>query len=244
MSEKEKGQSAKEWCNCKTDKVFLADSGMVICLDCTKFKAQYCKPKNEFASQNAELVKEVDRLKDYIKSDTDYEKECNYLQQQLSEKETQVNGLMGVIESCKQTKDALLYKISEKEKEIAELTKSRNYEAKVGYNCSVQNAKLMGTINQLEAKIEVHLNDLENAAGELMLPIPLPGSDMAKMFRANRIMRGERDDNWSKYLESQSKANKLAEVLSKLIKGPYLPAKQFKECKEALSEFKGKETNG
>lgn len=40
----------------------------------------------------------------------------------------------------------------------------------------------------------MHRADLAAAAGELMVPIPAPGSESAKLMRANRILRGMNDE--------------------------------------------------
>lgn len=42
--------------------------------------------------------------------------------------------------------------------------------------------------------LQAHHKDLADAAGELMVPMPEPGTTMAKLLRANRLMRKERDD--------------------------------------------------
>lgn len=44
------------------------------------------------------------------------------------------------------------------------------------------------------AKLAAALNDTADAAGELLVPIPEPGTMVAKLLAANAIMRRERDD--------------------------------------------------
>lgn len=46
---------------------------------------------------------------------------------------------------------------------------------------------------ELECEVIELKNDIELAAGELRVPIPEPGTDMARVMIANRIMRNERD---------------------------------------------------
>ncbi len=43
-------------------------------------------------------------------------------------------------------------------------------------------------------ELAMHRADLAAAAGELMVPIPAPGSESAKLMRANRILRGMNDE--------------------------------------------------
>jgi hypothetical protein len=45
--------------------------------------------------------------------------------------------------------------------------------------------------NEVKAKLEVHENDLQLAAGELMLPLPEPGSNMARVCGVNRLLKYE-----------------------------------------------------
>lgn len=45
---------------------------------------------------------------------------------------------------------------------------------------------------KLEA-LKLHQEDLELAAGELMVDLPEPGTVIARLLRANRLMRKERD---------------------------------------------------
>jgi len=47
--------------------------------------------------------------------------------------------------------------------------------------------------NEVEAKLEVYENDLQLAAGELMLPLPELGSDMARVCVVNRLLKYEID---------------------------------------------------
>jgi hypothetical protein len=47
--------------------------------------------------------------------------------------------------------------------------------------------------DKLKAEVERLRKDREEAAGELLLPIPTPGSDMAKVQIANRLLGYERD---------------------------------------------------
>ena len=48
-------------------------------------------------------------------------------------------------------------------------------------------------IEGLLAQRDLLLSDIEEAAGELMIPIPEPGSDASKLMAANAIMRRQRD---------------------------------------------------
>jgi hypothetical protein len=47
--------------------------------------------------------------------------------------------------------------------------------------------------DDIRARLDRHEADLAEAAGELMVPLPEPGSVAAKLMRANTIMRRERD---------------------------------------------------
>lgn len=47
--------------------------------------------------------------------------------------------------------------------------------------------------NELVRQVAVHDEDLRLAAGELLVPMPKPGSNAARMIRANQLMRRERD---------------------------------------------------
>ena len=44
-------------------------------------------------------------------------------------------------------------------------------------------------ISELEAKLAVHEQDLADAAGELKVPLPEPGSMVAKLLHANVMLR-------------------------------------------------------
>jgi hypothetical protein len=46
---------------------------------------------------------------------------------------------------------------------------------------------------ELRRQLEIHQKDLADAAGDLLVDIPHPDSVAAKLLRANRIMRRERD---------------------------------------------------
>jgi len=48
-------------------------------------------------------------------------------------------------------------------------------------------------VMQLEKSLDVHMQDLVDAAGELMVEMPEPGTVVSKLLRANNLMRRERD---------------------------------------------------
>ncbi len=50
------------------------------------------------------------------------------------------------------------------------------------------------TATAASEELALHRADLAAAAGELMVPIPAPGSESAKLMRANRILRGMNDE--------------------------------------------------
>lgn len=59
-----------------------------------------------------------------------------------------------------------------------------------------QGSDIIEYSNELHGKLEaleVHQKDLEAAAGELMVDIPEPGTVIARLLRANSLMRKERD---------------------------------------------------
>ena len=48
--------------------------------------------------------------------------------------------------------------------------------------------------HRVRATIERHEADIAAAAGELLVPIPVPGTVTARLLRANILLRRERDD--------------------------------------------------
>lgn len=54
-------------------------------------------------------------------------------------------------------------------------------------------AMMQQEITALRAENERHNKDLADAAGELPIPVPMPGTDGAKLIRANALLRAERD---------------------------------------------------
>ena len=64
-----------------------------------------------------------------------------------------------------------------------------------------------------EGKAREHQRDLEDAAGELLVKLPLPGTDTAKVIRANRLLTKERDEAWRELVEVKSKYQDLLEKL-------------------------------
>jgi len=46
---------------------------------------------------------------------------------------------------------------------------------------------------ELRARVEVLEGDVVAAAGELLVPMPSPGTEMARVLRANVLLRHERD---------------------------------------------------
>lgn len=65
----------------------------------------------------------------------------------------------------------------------------------------------MSEPDTLAERVKALEGDLAAAAGELRIPAPTPGTDMARMVAANVIMRRERD-------EARSRLAKLASRLS------------------------------
>ena len=53
---------------------------------------------------------------------------------------------------------------------------------------------LRAEVAALRAAIAQYEADARDAAGELLVPIPTPGTDAAKVMVASRIMRGQRDE--------------------------------------------------
>ena len=51
-----------------------------------------------------------------------------------------------------------------------------------------------GELAEARAQIAAHETDLADAAGKLLVPIPMPGTETAKLLRANVLLRRERDD--------------------------------------------------
>jgi hypothetical protein len=54
-------------------------------------------------------------------------------------------------------------------------------------------ASLTTQLEEAVKERDQHRKDLEEAAGSLMIDIPIPGTDMAKVMRTNTIIRGERN---------------------------------------------------
>ena len=52
-------------------------------------------------------------------------------------------------------------------------------------------AELLDALVAERAEVERHCQDLRHAAGELLVPLPEPGTDVARLLRANRLMRDE-----------------------------------------------------
>lgn len=70
---------------------------------------------------------------------------------------------------------------------------------RITYQCAEQAARAayrsaqehLAARQAAEAELATHRGDLEEAAGALMLPLPEPGSDMARVMRVNRILHRE-----------------------------------------------------
>jgi len=79
------------------------------------------------------------------------------------------------------------------------ITDAAIYEEDTGYNglVKVVSPESMRALeikyNEVKAKLEVHENFFQLAAGELMLPLPEPGSDMARVCVVNRLLKYEID---------------------------------------------------
>jgi hypothetical protein len=54
--------------------------------------------------------------------------------------------------------------------------------------------QMVTIIDRITARVTEHENDLRLAAGELMIEMPAPGTDMARCMLAGRMMRNERND--------------------------------------------------
>ena len=67
---------------------------------------------------------------------------------------------------------------------LAMLTEERGFHAH-------ELSNLREDIEVLTAERDQLLADLRDAAGELLLPLPVPGSDQAKLLSANRLLRSE-----------------------------------------------------
>jgi HAMP domain-containing protein len=66
--------------------------------------------------------------------------------------------------------------------------------------------------------LKIHTQDLQDAAGELMVSLPKPGTEAAKMLRANRLIRKERDEALREVGELQSQLNAAREENERLRK--------------------------
>ena len=58
------------------------------------------------------------------------------------------------------------------------------------------------------AKLSKHEKDLADAAGELLIDIPAPGTDTAKLLHANRMLHYERERLQKKLFHIQQILNK------------------------------------
>lgn len=101
-------------------------------------------------------------------------------------------------------KDALLGDLRD------ELINLRESIAKEGWELE-PSAALARTPEDAGAEVAKHRKDLADAAGELLLPIPEPGTPMAKMMRANRLMRDERDALRTQLATAEARAKDLGE---------------------------------
>jgi hypothetical protein len=63
-----------------------------------------------------------------------------------------------------------------------------------------------GDHDRIQTELDVLAEDLRQAAGDLPIALPEPGTDAARLVLANRIMRRERD-------EAQAEVGRLREVL-------------------------------
>ena len=71
---------------------------------------------------------------------------------------------------------------------LAQLHKAVN-----NWNSTPAREQLAAENAELRAELQTHQQDLEDAAGELMVDIEPPGTTVSKLLRANGIMRRQRD---------------------------------------------------
>jgi len=71
-------------------------------------------------------------------------------------------------------------------------------------------------VQGLVERVAEHENDLAEAAGALMVPMPEPGTDMARVMKANALIRGERDGANKRTTELEGKIKRQREALSAL----------------------------
>lgn len=68
-------------------------------------------------------------------------------------------------------------------------------------------------VSQLEYTISLYEKDLIDAAGELMVDVPEPGSEKAKMLFANKILRNRNQEFLSKTVDLKHNISELKESL-------------------------------
>lgn len=61
----------------------------------------------------------------------------------------------------------------------------------------------------LRVEVEQHRRDAEDAAGELLIPIPAAGTVEAKLLKANSLMRRERDDHFHARRDLEAEVERL-----------------------------------
>jgi hypothetical protein len=66
-------------------------------------------------------------------------------------------------------------------------------------NPDCERCGLVTEVDHLRMLLATHERDLQDAAGELMIPIPEPGTSAAKLLSANALMRAERDAAVERY---------------------------------------------
>jgi hypothetical protein len=74
--------------------------------------------------------------------------------------------------------------------------------------------RLEGRVSELESENATWRKDVEDAAGELLISIPQPGTEAAKMLLANRAMQRERDASDESNATLSRKLGGLSEMLA------------------------------
>jgi len=107
-----------------------------------------------------------------------------------------LQGLVGEATTCQTTIEVLRERVKERDEVLNALTQDAR---KLGWDLQVNGSlgqwmhNRHDLVRQLDEKLREARADVVAAAGELLLPVPEPGTNMAKALAAITIMRRERD---------------------------------------------------
>jgi uncharacterized Zn ribbon protein len=87
-------------------------------------------------------------------------------------------------------------------------------------------------VHELRTENARHNEDLREAAGELLGPMPEPGTDAARVLRANRLMRRQRDDARAANAALAERVRVLTEALE-----PFARMAEAHEAPHATDDF-------